>query len=369
MLKEILKIFSRKKEERGAEEVEEYEEEEEEIERKLEALEKERPEPFVLEDIPKYRRRPNLIFVGSGKGGVGKSLLSSNLVVIASALSRADVYAVDLDLDNYTLSKVLQPEGSISKLIAKLQAAGIDDYLNLASILRNGVVQRGVVIPVMTATAFACNGTQLRIKYRLIPAYNVLHQKEQEVALRSLTPRLLLSGIHALVDYFNEKRATNKDIIVVFDGKQKSNIGIEYEPLYRLMIDYADVFILPVESPNLSFSDIIAPYKNVLDKLIIVVNRAEPAIRDRVQALIRDAIDRNIPVFLMPKVPADGDLFRNFYTPPAMKSLTRPTALHAMAIAYFLNILDDELVKMYGCTQVYRLLRMYGRLYESLRGG
>ena len=317
--------------------------------------------PFVGGDVPRYKKRPNLVFIGSGKGGVGKSLLASNMVVVVAALSPFKVYGVDLDLDNFTLTKVLIPPGFLEKLVRS-----DINYVNLASVLRTGVVEKGSVIPIVSAKTLACNGAQVGVKYRIIPAYNLLRQKEQEVALRTLTVRLLISGVNELVNYFENKRKEDSDIVVIFDGKQKSNIGIEYEPLYRILLDYSDVFILPVEPPILSFSEIITPYRNVLDKLVLVINRVDPASLPKVQMLVKDAVERSIPVFVMPKVPDDGDLFRTKYMPPALKSITRPTAFHAMGIAYYLNLLDDEMVRSYGCTGVYTLLKKYKRLYDIM---
>ena len=358
-LPDLLSIFKKKKMEGG---------ERAGKEEKVPVEEEEKVEtPFYISEVPKYKKRPNLIFIGSGKGGVGKSLLASNMVVVVSALSQNSVYAVDLDLDNFTLSKALQPAGFMEKLLSRIGATEESEFCNLASVLHSGAIPS--IIPRVRTTTFGCNGGQLGVIYRLIPAYNPLRQKEQEIALRKLTPSLLLSGVRVLVNHFRERVAKDKNTVVIFDGKQKSNIGIEYEPLYRIMVDESDVFIMPVEAPGLSFSEITAPYKNLLDKLVIVVNRAEPAIRDRIQALVKDAVDRGIPVFLIPNVPADGDLFRNLYTPPALKSLTRPTALHTMVIAYFLNLIDDNLLHMCGCSQaVYKLLKMYGDLYEAMAG-
>jgi len=344
--------------------------EEEKTEQKREEVEEEvkPPEPaLLLADIPRYRRRPRLIFVGSGKGGVGKSLIASNLVIVASALGKSNVYAVDLDLDNYTLSKTLQPPEFARKLVERLHEAKIEDYVNLATVLRTGVVPKGSFIPVVSRLTYACNGAQVQVKYRLVPAYNVLKQREQEVELRSLTPRLLHYGVEELLNYFKAKIAEGGEVTVVFDGKQKSNIGIEYEPLYRQMIEHCDVFLMPVEASALSFSEIVAPYKNIMDKLVLVINKVEPALQDRVLALMEDALDRNIPVFLMPTVPQEGDEFRNQYTPPAARSLTKVTAVYTATIAYFLNLLDDSLIQMYGCEAVYRKLRSYKTLYEQLK--
>jgi len=327
--------------------------------------------PVVIAgEIAKYKYKPNLIFVGSGKGGSGKSLLSSNLVVVTSALSDNVVYGVDLDLDSYTLSHILAPRNFYENLVRTLKSG--EEYFNLASVLRTGVIKReSTFIPVIKTTTIACNGAQLPIQYRLIPAYNFLTQKEQMVALRSLTPRLLLSGLQELVTYFRTKaeelKSKGKDAVVVFDGKQKSNIGIEYEPLYRLMVDQCDVFILLVEAPQLSFSEIIAPYKHVMDKMIIVINRAEHSIKEKMMALIADAVDRGIPIFIMPHAPEDGDLVRNQYTAPALKGIMRPTAAHTATIAYFLNLLDDRYINEYKCTFIYDLAKRYTALFRSKR--
>jgi len=341
------------------------EEEEAELEKITETV----PTPIMITgELAKYKTKPNLIFVGSGKGGSGKSLFASNLVVVVSALSNNVVYGVDLDLDSYTLSHVLAPKNFYENLIRTLRSG--EEYLNLASILRTGVVKTGsTVIPVIKTATFACSGVQLPVQYRLIPAYNFLTQKEQMVALRSLTPRLLLNGLQELVTYFRtrveELKSKGKDTVVIFDGKQKSNIGIEYEPLYRLMIDYCDVFILLVEAPQLSFSEITAPYKHVLDKTIIVINRAEYTIKEKMMALIMDAVDRNIPIFIIPHSPEDGDLVRSQYTAPALKGLLRPTALYTAAIAYFLNLLDDTYINDYKCIPIYDLMKRYTVLFSK----
>jgi len=349
--------FGKKKEEKTSEEEEE-----------LEKITETTLTPITFTgELAKYKTKPNLVFVGSGKGGSGKSLLSSNLIVVVSALSNNVVYGVDLDLDSYTLSHVLAPRNFYENLVRSLRSG--EEYLNLATILRTGAVKSGsAVIPIIKTITIACSGVQLPVQYRLIPAYNFLTQKEQMVALRSLTPRLLLNGLQELVTYFRsrveELKSKGKNAVVIFDGKQKSNIGIEYEPLYRLMVDQCDVFILLVEAPQLSFSEIIAPYKHVMDKTIIVINRAEYTIKEKMMALIADAVDRNIPIFIMPNSPSDGDLVRAQYTAPALKGLMRPTAIYTAAIAYFLNLLDDTYINEYKCTAIYDLMKRYTRLFS-----
>lgn len=325
------------------------------------------PEPFVVGDMPKYKKRPNLIFIGSGKGGVGKSMLSANLVAAVAMFSNNPAYGVDLDLDSFTLSKVLLPADFHRRVIEKRGTIGRDEMLNFASVLINGSVPSKAILPLIRVTGTTCKGAQVQAKYSVVPAYNVLYQKEQEVTLRSLTASLLLAGLNELVAFFEKKVAENRSAVVVFDGKQKSNIGIEYEPLYRLMVERADVFVMPVEAPHLSFTEIIAPYRDVLDKLIIVVNRAEPAIQDKIVALATDALDMNIPVFVVPNAPGDGDLFRNKYTVPLLDNASRPTAVSALVLARFLNLVDDNIVNAYGCDKVYSKLKSYGELFERLR--
>ena len=308
--------------------------------------------------------------MGSGKGGVGKSFISGSLITTIAALGPLNkkVYGVDLDLDNKTLSSRLPPPGAIDALVKKLIKARLK-YLNLADILHQGVVPTdGYMIPRFKGRTLSCNQQPIPYSFNLIPTYDVLRTTEQMTVLRQLDSRLLREGIDALLTYFLQKTNKGEDFVAVFDGKQKSNIGIEWEPLYRLMIEQTDLFILVTEPPYLTFSSVTMPYKRFLDKTIIVVNKAEPSHMDKILLLVRDAVTHNVPVFIVPKDSSDEVIYNNnFQFPPAV-SLKRRTSLYIMGLALFLNLLDEELLSQSGCIEpVYRLLRKIGSLYSSLR--
>jgi len=323
--------------------------------------------PFIYTgDIIRYKTKPNLIFIGSGKGGVGKSLIASNLTVLISALSNNDVYAVDLDLDLSTLSNILVTPYYYAKLAERIKGKNVE-YVNLASILINATI-KGNIIPIVNHTIFACNDRQIPVKYRIIPTYNVLTRREQEGYIRSVTPQILLKGLRELVTFFREKaeeqKKNNRHLVAIFDGKQKSNIGLDYEPLYRLMIDQADVFIYPIEPPYLSFNEIMSQYRNAIEKTILVVNKATPEVKDKLQVLITDAVDRGIPIFIIPYSSEDRDTVTKSYSSPALHGLKRPTVMHTAPIAYFLNLLDDTLIQELGCTYIYDLMKYYSTLMK-----
>ena len=242
-------------------------------------------------------------------------------------------------------------------------------YLNLADILHHGVVlTEGYIIPRFKGKTVACNHQPMPYSFNVIFTYDVLRTTEQMSILRQLDSRLLREGIDALLTYFLEKSNRGEDFVAVFDGKQKSNIGIEWEPLYKLMIEQTDVFLLVTEPPYLTFSSIVMPYRRFLDKTIIIVNKAEPSHMDRILLLVRDAVSHNVPVFVIPKDAADEQLYNsNFRFPPAV-SLSRRTAIYVTALATFLNLVDEELLSESGCLEpVYTLMRKMRSLYSSLR--
>jgi len=130
------------------------------------------------------------------------------------------------------------------------------------------------------------------------------------------------------------------------------------------MIDQADVFIYPIEPPYLSFNEIMSQYRNVIEKTILVVNKATPEIKDKLQVLITDAVDRGVPIFIIPYSSEDRDIVTKSYSSPALRGLKRPTVIHTAPIAYFLNLLDDTLIQELGCTYIYDLMKYYSSLMK-----
>ena len=282
----------------------------------------------------RFRVTPRIIFVGSGKGGVGKSFISSNLVyVIAAHLSEnKPVYAVDLDLDNVTLSMMLPPPDIYAKLKKALVSSDIK-YLNVADILDEGVVEKRRLFS-FPVKLFTCGGSQIYTKIRLIPAYHEAKKKKQMIRLKELDVLRLREGLNSLMDYLQEKNG-----VAILDGKQKSNLGINYDPLYKVAKERADVVLLITEPPYLSFSSITAQYKDILHKTIIVVNKMESSYTNQLSVLISDAMRYDVPVFIVPYSKEDSYVYSRKLTPPAER-LTSKTALFVGAIAMYLNLIE-----------------------------
>lgn len=282
----------------------------------------------------RFRTRPGVVFVGSGKGGSGKSFLASNLAYIAAVHlpEEVPVYAVDLDLDNGTLSMVLTPPEIEAKLRERLASSHVD-YLNVADILDEGVVG-GKLIFSFPFKAFACGGSQVVGKIRLIPPYHELRKKSQMIKLKELDVLRLREGLNSLIDYLREKRG-----IAILDGKQKSDLGINYDPLYRVAKERADVVLLVTEPPYLSFSDITAQYTDIMDKLVIVVNKVDASYADKLMILVSDAVRHEVPVFVVPLSKLDAELYSRKLTPPA-ENLSSKAARFIGAIAMYLKLVE-----------------------------
>ncbi|MEM4429706.1 MAG: hypothetical protein QXM08_00900 [Thermofilaceae archaeon] len=340
------------------------ESEEEEIKRVVsEVVSKKEPAVVGAVDAVRLKTKPRIIFVGSSKGGCGKSFLVSNLVVVTAALSKHTVYAVDLDLDNYTLTSVLPPPNGWVRLEHQLQRSSGARYVNVADVIYEGTVKPGaqtVLIPRFSDRVLACTGALIEYSYRVIPAYDLLRIREAYALLQSVDPRLLRKGLEALITYFRGRINRGDDIVVFFDGKQKSDIGIEYEPLYRTLVDESDLFILVTEPPYLSFSEITLPYRRVLDKTVIVVNKADHPSKEQILLLVQDAVSNNVPVFLIPYLEEDGRIYTTKERrPPAAVRLNMPSALFIAALAYMINLVDEEGLNASGCLErVLPILRM-----------
>lgn len=298
----------------------------------------------TIEVSDRFKTTPKLIFVGSGKGGVGKSFISSNLAyILASHITgKKSVYGVDLDLDNITLSMVLPPADIYAKLKKALITNDID-YLNVADILDEGITGKKYVFS-FPVKIFTCGGTQVSPKIKLIPAYHELRKKKQMIRLRELDVLRLREGLMSLMDYLQEK-----DGVAILDGKQKSNLGINYDPLYKVAKERADVVLLVTEPPYLAFSSITAQYRDILNKTIIVVNKMESTYTNHLSVLISDAIRYEVPVFIVPFSKEDSTSYSHKLTPPSVNLKTR-TSKFIGAIASYLNLIENCDT---GCCEMY----------------
>jgi len=307
----------------------------------------------------RWRGSPRLVFVGSSKGGAGKSFIASNLTYILAAHSEKPVYAVDLDLDNATLSMVVPPPDVLRRLQQTLTARGID-YVNTADVLIEGVISKRALLSI-PVSMFTCGGSQIHAKVRLIPAYHELKRKSQLLRLRDMDVLQMREGLRTLIDYIRSKGG-----VAVLDGKQKSNLGINYDPLYRMAKDEADAMIIVTEPPYLSFSTIVSQYRDALEKTVIVVNKAEPAYALKIKILLQDAARYGVPVFLVPYSSEDGEVYTRRLEPPASK-LDRRTAVYTGVVARYLNLVDrcDT-----GCCALYDAkLSQYLRIARGGGGG
>ena len=324
----------------------------------------------VLGELPRYKKRPQLVFVGSSKGGVGKSFLTANLVVAVSALSPSSrtIYAVDLDFDNQTIGHVLPPEGRVESFIRRAHDNNLN-LLSVADVFEMGLVPTSGdwVIMRFKGHTVGCSGAQLKYSFLLIPAYDENRIEDQRKIMKGLGTKELRAGVEALISYFTEKNAS-KDVLVFFDGKQKSILDQDVELINMQLVERSDVFLLVTEPPYLNFDDLVAPYRGMLEKMIVVVNKVNPSVLDSVLLLINSAISNNVPVFVIPEASSDASLYTAQQRAPAAERLSRPTALHSMALAYFLNLIDDDRLRVAGCdASVYAILSNYRKLFWGER--
>ncbi len=279
-----------------------------------------------------YKQVPKIIFVGSGKGGVGKSFVSSNLLYVLSAHVKTKmVFGVDLDLDNTTLSMIVPPT-DVYNVITKKWSTNIK-YLNVASVLDEGIITSKAVLKI-PIKMFTCGGSQISTTIRLIPAYSEPDKKRQMIKLKDLDVLRLREGLTNLIEYIRDKNG-----VAVLDGKQKSNLGINYDPLYKLAKEEADVVLLVTEPPYLSFSTITAQYRDILHKLIIVVNKFDMGFAQQLSILLSDANRYQVPVFIVPYSKEDGEDYSKKLTPPAVRLSSR-SAKYIGALAHYLGLVE-----------------------------
>jgi len=306
----------------------------------------------------RYKKSPATIFVGSSKGGTGKSFIASALAYVAAAHTKRKVYAVDLDLDNTTLTDRVLTKEKYRLINLMVQSRNIY-YLNVADVLDEGLV-KGQHILVISENTFTCGGSQVKVTLRLVPPYFFPDRKRQEIRLRELDALRLREGITSLVDYVKSKGG-----IAIFDGKQKSNMGIDYDPLYRVMKEKSDVVLLVTEPPYLSFSSITAQYRDILDRVVIVVNKMEHGAFTQFKLLVEDALRYEVPVFMIPYNEEDRLIYdsRDRVT-PALHRLDRGSIKFVGALAMYLNLVEDCTT---GCCSVYGgILERYLRLVRAL---
>lgn len=327
----------------------------------------------------KFKNPPSLIFVGSSKGGVGKSMITTNLAIILAALGNSIVHVVDLDLDNYTATYRLPKKGELEEIAMRYYKSGGSTMpLNVAQVLietsvrSSRVGSEGLLVTLLRQSVADCNKRMIDYSIRLVPAYDVIHMRDQMLyGIRGLSSSLYRAGmetlIKALVEEKNKLERSKKRAVFLFDGKQKSNIGIEYEPLYRTVLTNADAFILVTEPGYLSINEVLAPYMDYLDKTVIIVNKFEPNFFDKVAIFIRDAAAKRIPVFVIPKDTNDEKLYDQKNRPPAAFGLSRRTALFTMALAYSLKLIDDEHLAASGCMKGVRdIIELHRELYGEI---
>ena len=83
---------------------------------------------FNLKGLAGNKRHPEVIAVTSGKGGVGKTMISVNLALILKKLNkRVLLFDADIHLGNVDLMLGLRPEHSISDVL--LRDMNIEDVI------------------------------------------------------------------------------------------------------------------------------------------------------------------------------------------------------------------------------------------------
>ena len=294
---------------------------------------------------PAPRGEKRLVVVGSSKGGVGKSFVAANLAVVTAALSKSSVAAVDADLDNATLSERLPPHRFYRDVVRRLAASG-ETILSFADFLVEGTLPTGRIIPVIRGNTEACDGSRIEYRVRLIPAVDPVRRVELRAALQGLDSLMLRSGVQAMVEWLRQQ-----GYLAIVDVKQKSNLGINYEPLYSALLEAADVFILVTEPPYIAFSDIVAPYTDHLYKTVIVVNKVMGEHVQKVAILVRDAKREGVPVHVLPYTEDDAEVYVRRLQVPAALSLRRRSALYTAALAARLGLVDGELLRRTGCAE------------------
>ena len=319
----------------------------------------------IMSGIVKINTKPQIIFVGSSKGGAGKSFITAGLSIVTAALSRHKVYAIDFDIDTRTLSNILPPLRFYDILEKELRKRGTD-YLNVGDILIMGTVRRGLLIPRIRSSTHACDGRVVDYDISFIPAFDKLKERWQAKQLNLINDSDVLSAVDELIKWMKLKKA--KGAVFFIDSKPKGIQGINVEPIYSRLADRADLFLYIVEPSTMNLNMITDTYGSLLDKMVIVLNRLTPGVMDRAITFIHDALEIKIPVFIIPEVPAEGEMVRKEYTVPVARDLVRyKTSRYILSLAYFLNLLDDDLVATYTCNRVIKqILGKLAEIYANL---
>lgn len=321
-------------------------EEREEREERL-VIESKPKEETGAEQLTKKFKNPSIIFVGSNKGGVGKSFISSTLVHILAAHNERPVYAVDSDLDNSTLSMVLMPE-SLERTLQAMLAKRNVDYLNFADVLLEGVITKRQLLKFRVTTQ-TCGGTLLPVYIRLVPTFHALKKKSQMVALSDVDVFQMREGMDNLIEYVSSKNG-----IMVIDGKQKSNLHVNLDPIYSVAKERSDVILLVTDPLSMNFDEITAQYRDFLDKVVIVVNKVERSaeIVRKLKILIKDAVDNDVPVFIVPKSEEDAERYVRQLVSPG-RVLGGKVSRYVGAVAVYLGLVESC---ESGCCTRYRAI-------------
>jgi len=332
--------------------------EEEQVEARVE-----RPTPPT--DFTVFRKRnPRIASFGSPKGGVGKSTLAS-IAVVTLAVHGLDTVAVDLDLDNETLTTLLLPEEYVEH-VRSIAVRSRRPVLSFSSLILEEPSFNYSIITLngrYQLRTRACTGQEVFFPLRLVPAvdprvnYHRLRKK--------LNVQLERYGYRdyrdATLQLYQEMR--NRMFHSVFDLKQKSNVASSREILYSVAGDKSDVFFIVTDPSNLDFQRVMSPFTAYYDHLVVIINKVErqhlPAVRD----FIRESLREQVPVFVVP--------FDEFALTATTKTMLSPalsdlSAKACTSVGGILSFFYDYNASV-GCEKFYREYReKHQRLWEAL---
>jgi len=319
--------------------------------------------PKIIKDF-RFPKRPELIFVGSRKGGAGKSLIATTLAYVVAANSDRKVYAVDLDLNSMTLSSRIARPKVLAELRRSILARADSEYMNVADIL----IQRQVTSTkklIVRETVKCCDGSYTDVSILHVPALHVVRAEQQKVDIfTGATRQDLRYAIEELVLHFKN---ASWDKTVIFDARPQEELAPVYDAIYGVMKEKADAIILVTDPLKVSYSELMMPFRDVQDKVVIVLNKAVPDYTWHYSTFIRDAARDGIPVFFVPYDEKTHDLYTNRGLTPGL-DLTSPVAKHVGALATFLQ-LTDRCDKCECCKIYNELIQVYRALIERLAYG
>ena len=327
-------------------------------------------EPVVERTVPPSdftvfrKRNPRIVSFGSPKGGVGKSTLAS-IAVVSLAVHGLDVAAIDLDLDNETLTTLLLPEEYVEH-VRSIAVRSRRPVLSFSSLILEEPSFNYSIITLngrYQLRTRSCTGQEVFFPLRIVPAvdprvnYHRLRKK--------LNVQLERYGYRdyrdATLQLYQEMR--NRMFHSVFDLKQKSNVASAREILYSVAGDKSDVFFIVTDPSNLDFQRVMSPFTAYYDHLVVIVNKVEKRHIPMVKEFIRESLKEQVPVFIVPFDEFALSATTKTMLSPALSDLSSKACTSMGGVLSFFYDYNTSV----GCEKFYREYQeKHQRLWEAL---